>query len=445
MRDSRLAESEERFRGAFEFAAIGMALVAPDGRWLRVNPSLCRIVGYSPEELLATTFQAITHPEDLDTDVEFVKRMLEGSIPHYQMEKRYFHKDGHVVWILLSVSLVRDADGRPLYFVSQIQDISARKEAETRLIESELRYRIITDLVPGFVYEGILSDGRMHMTWVSGGFERVYGCSLETFNSLGRERFYEPLALAMVLAGIADVARGADARMEVPIRRLDGEERWVRIVGRAVDKTRVLGVIEDITANKRLERALIDANHQEQQRLSNELHDGLGQDLTGLAYLASALVKDAERTRSRLAGKISVLSGLALHAVEACSNIARGISPLTESRGSLIAALRQTVERAKESLNQLYRIAQEALNNALKHSKADHIALTLEIDPALIRIEVADDGSGFPQSAARLRGLGLDSMRYRAAAIGARLSIKNRDTRGVVVNCECHQTPGAAL
>src|ERR1700736_6221581 len=149
--DSRLIESEERLRGAFEFAAIGMALVAPDGRWLRVNPSLCRIVGYSPEELLATTFQAITHPEDLDTDVEFVQRMLEGAIPRYQMEKRYLHKDGHFVWVLLSVSLVRDSDRRPLYFVSQLQDISVRKEAEARLIESELRYRIITDLVPGFV------------------------------------------------------------------------------------------------------------------------------------------------------------------------------------------------------------------------------------------------------------------------------------------------------
>jgi PAS domain S-box-containing protein len=253
--DSRLVESEERFRGAFEFAAIGMALVAPDGRWLRVNPSLCRIVGYSPEELLATTFQAITHPEDLDTDVEFAQRMLEGAIPYYQMEKRYFHKDGHVVWILLSVSLVRDGDCRPLYFVSQIQDISARKEAEARLIESELRYRIITDLVPGFVYEGILSGGRMHMTWASGGFERVYGCSLEIFNSLGRERFYEPVALAMVLAGMEDMARGADARMEVPTRRLNGEERWVRIVGRAVrvahglDKTRVLGIVEDLTGS----------------------------------------------------------------------------------------------------------------------------------------------------------------------------------------------------
>jgi PAS domain S-box-containing protein len=462
--DSWLAESEERFRDAFEFAAIGMALVAPDGRWLRVNPSLCRIVGYSPEELLATTFQAITHPEDLDKDIQFVERMLEGAMPHYQMEKRYLHKIGQAVWILLSVSLVRDGDGRPLFFVSQIQDISARKEAEARLIESELRYRIIADLVPGFVYEGLLNGGRMHMTWVSAGFERVYGCSLETFHRLGRERFYDPVALATVMAGIADVARGVEVHIEVPIRRFNGEERWVRIVGRAVDKRRVLGIIEDITESKRLERALMDANHQEQQRLSNELHDGLGQDLTGLAYLASALAKEAERTRSPLAEKISVLSGLALHAVEACSNIARGISPLTESRGSLVAALRQTVERAnaggrarvefrvgdrapltlsQESLNQLYRIAQEALNNALKHSKAEHIVLTLEIDSALIRIEVADDGSGFPQTAARLGGLGLDSMRYRAAAIGARLSIQNRDPHGVVVNCECHQSPGA--
>src|ERR1700730_4500647 len=232
--DARLVESEERFRGAFEFAAIGMALVAPDGRWLRVNPSLCRIVGYSPEELLATTFQAITHPADLDADIEYVQRMLEGSIPHYQMEKRYLRKDGHLVWILLSVSLVRDGGGQPLYFVSQIQDISARKEAEAGLIESELRYRIIADLVPGFVYEGILSQGRMQMTWVSAGFERVYGCSLETFIRLGREHFYDPVALAMVLSAIADAARGAEVRIEVPIRRFDGEERWVRIVGRAV-------------------------------------------------------------------------------------------------------------------------------------------------------------------------------------------------------------------
>jgi signal transduction histidine kinase len=213
---------------------------------------------------------------------------------------------------------------------------------------------------------------------------------------------------------------------------------------------------------RRLERALIDANHREQQWLSHELHDGLGQDLAGLAYLADAVAKKAERTQSLLAGEISALSGLALHAVEACHNIARGISPLPESDGSLITALRQTVERAnaggrpraefrvsdhapltlpQESLNQLYRIAQEALNNALKHSKAEHIVLTLEIEAALIRIEVADDGSGFPPSEAQRGGMGLDSMRYRAASMGAHLSIENHGTHGVVVTCECHQTP----
>jgi PAS domain S-box-containing protein len=125
-----LRESEERFRGAFDNAAIGMALVAPDGRWLQVNRSVCEITGYSEEELLARTFQDITHPDDLRADLAFVHQMLAGEIRTYQMEKRYFHRDGHVVWILLTVSLVHDAHGTPLYFISQIQDISQRKQAE---------------------------------------------------------------------------------------------------------------------------------------------------------------------------------------------------------------------------------------------------------------------------------------------------------------------------
>jgi diguanylate cyclase (GGDEF)-like protein/PAS domain S-box-containing protein len=139
--EERLRESEERFRGAFEFAAIGMALVAPDGRWLQVNHSLCRIVGYTAEELLATDFQTITHPDDLDTDVGYVRQMLEATLSHYDMEKRYFHKDGHIIWVLLSVSLVRDAAGRPLYFVSQIQDITEQRQLAQDLRISERRFR----------------------------------------------------------------------------------------------------------------------------------------------------------------------------------------------------------------------------------------------------------------------------------------------------------------
>jgi PAS domain S-box-containing protein len=133
--EEQLRQSEERFRRAFDDAAIGMALVAPDGRWLEVNRSLCEIVGYTEEELLARSFQDITHPADLDADLDFVRRVLAGDLRTYQMEKRYFHKDGSVVWIQLSVSLVRDAAGAPLYFISQIQDISVRKWAEEALAE----------------------------------------------------------------------------------------------------------------------------------------------------------------------------------------------------------------------------------------------------------------------------------------------------------------------
>jgi PAS domain S-box-containing protein len=124
------------FQNAFEHAAIGMALVAPDGKWLRVNHSVCDITGYSEEELLQRSFQDITHPEDLDLDLANVGKMLEGEIDGYQMEKRYYHKNGAIVWVLLSVSLVRDEQGRPRFFISQIQDITSRKESERQLGEA---------------------------------------------------------------------------------------------------------------------------------------------------------------------------------------------------------------------------------------------------------------------------------------------------------------------
>lgn len=124
------------FQSAFEYAAIGMALVAPDGAFLRVNHSLCQITGYTEADLLERTFQDITHPDDLDLDLANVRKMLAGEIDTYQMEKRYFHKNGAVVWVLLSVSLVRDDDAQPRFFISQIQDITGRKESERQLSEA---------------------------------------------------------------------------------------------------------------------------------------------------------------------------------------------------------------------------------------------------------------------------------------------------------------------
>ncbi len=130
-----LRESEERFRSAYEYAPIGMALVGLDGRWIQANRALCDLTGYTEQELLATTFQAITHPDDLEVHLPDQRRLLAGEILSYQMEKRYFHKYGATIGILLSVSLVRDALSQPLYFVVQIQDITERKRMERDLIE----------------------------------------------------------------------------------------------------------------------------------------------------------------------------------------------------------------------------------------------------------------------------------------------------------------------
>ncbi|RKH16158.1 PAS domain-containing sensor histidine kinase, partial [Corallococcus sp. CA047B] len=125
-----LRNSEERFRTSFEDAPIGMALVDLSGRFLNVNASLRHMVGYSQAELLARTFQDITVPEDLELDLLNVRRLLQGDIDSYQMEKRYFHRDGRIVTVQMTASMVRDAHGEPLHFVSQIQDITERKRME---------------------------------------------------------------------------------------------------------------------------------------------------------------------------------------------------------------------------------------------------------------------------------------------------------------------------
>jgi diguanylate cyclase (GGDEF)-like protein/PAS domain S-box-containing protein len=127
-------EAEQRLRVSFDHAPIGMAIVAPDGRMLQVNPALCRITGFSDDELLSTTRQELTHPDDRLTNHQLATQLLSGDIDTFEMEKRYLHAEGHYVWIHLSVSLVRDKRNDPLYFVAQIQDIEARKRTEVELL-----------------------------------------------------------------------------------------------------------------------------------------------------------------------------------------------------------------------------------------------------------------------------------------------------------------------
>src|SRR5690606_15587625 len=125
--------------------AIGMAIVTLDAQFLQVNDELCRIVGYSHDELLSRSFRDITFAEDLPEDMVMFRQISAGLRNTYQREKRYIHKDGHIVWVNISVSLVRDAAGKPLYLVTQIENITNRKRAQLELMEAEAKFRTLVE------------------------------------------------------------------------------------------------------------------------------------------------------------------------------------------------------------------------------------------------------------------------------------------------------------
>ena len=174
-RTADVIESEQRFRATFEQAAVGIAHVSPEGRFLRVNRKFCDIVGYSEDEMLALTFQDITHPDDLDADLEHVRQVANGEIETYSMDKRYYRKDGSIVWVNLTVSLLSDKGGSPDYFVSVIKEISDRKQAEEALRQSRDFLEHLTAAVPDAIFSIKMP-------------ERTINWANDSFNVLG----YEP-------------------------------------------------------------------------------------------------------------------------------------------------------------------------------------------------------------------------------------------------------------
>ncbi|GEM_PF-1035363 len=222
--ERKLRESERRFRGTFEQAAIGLAMVAPDGSWIEVNDRITAIIGYSREELLGLTFQDITHPDDLATDLDLVQKVIAGEIATYTLEKRYIHKNGSIVFVNLTVSLVRDEEGKPHYFVSAIEDITERKRIETELRESERRFREVANSLPQLVwtctpegpcdflsrqwidYTGIAEKNQLGFGWLQQLHPDDQQRTIDTWN--------------------AAVASGNDLQVEFRVRRHDGEYRW---------------------------------------------------------------------------------------------------------------------------------------------------------------------------------------------------------------------------
>jgi two-component system, cell cycle sensor histidine kinase and response regulator CckA len=237
-----------------------MAIVSPEGRFLRVNRALCELVGYQEEELLAATFQHVTHPEDLSADLAQVRQLLADEIPSYQMEKRYVRKTGRVVWALLSVSLVRDKHKKPLYFVSQIQNITPRKLAEEALQLAENQYRSIVDNALVGIFqssvEGKYLIGNPSMARMLG-----YDSPAELTTGvadIAAQLYVNPERRRELAAQLQEKAEVRD--FECELYRRDGGKIWVSVTVRGVFKNGILcgleGTTVDITERKLLEEKL---------------------------------------------------------------------------------------------------------------------------------------------------------------------------------------------
>jgi diguanylate cyclase (GGDEF)-like protein/PAS domain S-box-containing protein len=282
----RQGEAERQLSLTLDNAPIGMALVALDGSFLRVNQSLCTIVGYPAEQLMAMGFQEITHPDDLDADLSLLAQLVSGEIDEYALDKRYLHRDGRTVWVRLSMTLLCDEEDEPLHYISQLEDITERRQVQVRIADSERRYRLLaenaSDIISRLNSEGLL-------LWLSPAVDRILGYPPETLVGTSIADLVHPRDRAGLYASLREVRSGRSGSVTARTRHRDG--RWIWL------ESRLHAVVDDAGAVVELQSVSRDVTERQLARAELE-RLALTDPLTGLAnrallfnHLQSALAR----------------------------------------------------------------------------------------------------------------------------------------------------------
>jgi len=289
-----LREVQQRFESAFDNAPIGMALIAMDDRWLQVNDAMCRITGHTEKELKATTLREITHPDDLDLDARSVEQLLAGQVVSYQVEKRYHHAWGHYVWVQVTSSLVRDANRSPLYIVTQVQDISERKELAGRL-EYIVDHDFLTGLLNRrhFEHELARETERAARYGISGA---VLLIDLDNFKNVNDA--FGHRAGDDVLRGVAGLLKHRLRQTDV-VARLGGDEFAALLTQTDADRVQIVAD-EVVKALSRETAVLADQSIHITASVGVAMFDGLT-DVEALAYADLAMYEAKEAGRNRFA------------------------------------------------------------------------------------------------------------------------------------------------
>jgi PAS domain S-box-containing protein len=460
------AQAKELFQYLFEQASLGIAVEDLEGKILLANPALCSMLGYRENELCGMNCSQFANPEDSQDDWALFQRLRAGVIDQYSLEKRYLRRDGTQLWGRLNVSLLKNVDeGSPLVFAF-VENITERRRVEDALRESEQRFRLAAYAGKMFSYEW---DAATDVIVRSGEYAEMLCTDRVTNVTTGQQILdkVHPDDREKVLAADAGLtAEKPDLRVSHRMARPDGGVIWVEKTGRAHfneqgQLLRIIGMVADITERKLAEaaladvsRRLIEAQEQERSRIARELHDDIGQRLALLAVELEQLHQDLpdlaevrhrmgelEKQASEIATDIQTLSH------ELHSTKLEYLGPVAAMRGHCQELAEQTkvkVDFRSQDLPSplppdislcLFRVMQESLRNAVKHSGARHVEVGLWGTPDEIHLSVRDRGVGFDSEAAKKgRGLGLVSMEERLKLLKGTLSIESQPKQGTTIH-----------
>ncbi|HSK65126.1 MAG TPA: PAS domain S-box protein [Pyrinomonadaceae bacterium] len=466
-------KNDALFKSCFEHATIGFAIADLDGQFLAVNPAYCALTGYSETELKQNhNYRTLTHPEDLPASVDLVLEVKTGQIPSFTLEKRYQHKEGGVVWVRNSVSMIRDGAGQPTHFVIVTEDITAHKQTqdslrEKALSDSEERYRELFENSKDAIY---VHDMSGQYTSVNREAERLSGYARDELIGKHFSCLVTPQYARHVREQLCrKLEASGESTYELELTTKQGRRIPVEISSRLIVENGlpvgVQGCMRDISERKRAQEAsrtysrrLIEAPEAERRRISLELHDQVGQILTAVKMNLHALRKTcgASDIATLIEENLNVLD----EAVDQVRDLSVDLRPLLLDDFGLVVAVRWYLDRqAKKSgvavelvslsLNEdhrfpadletaCFRIVQEAVTNIIRHAHAARISIRLERTGSDLMLVIGDDGVGFDVKAMRMGAggtatLGLRGMEERAQAVGGSLTIDSAPRLGTQV------------
>jgi len=471
--ERQLVDSERRFRGFFESAGVGMVVLDPDNRFVRANSFLCDMLGYSEEELTGRRAEEMIPPEDVHIVQAALKRIWESGTDHESYEKRFIHRDGHLIWARISLALIRDGNGVPLYFTTQIQDITESRRTMEALRKSELWMRSIFNSQDDAVL-AVSRDG--HLIKINIAAERMFGYSNDEVAGQSTEIFHVDRHHYLEFNKNINMAFKNDqtARFEFKAKRKNGEifptEHTVSSLKNDAGETiGIVSVVSDITQRVRAEETLrvqrmqlrslaveLTLTEERQRRaLAADLHDRVGQSLAmARIKLEQEYQAGASSRKEPLKKVLKLLEG----AIRDIRMLIFEISPQTLYELGLPTALIELTEQfqkefglriqmtddgASKSLAGpaqiiLYRATRELLSNTVKHARAEHVRIVSKRVGDKIRIEVHDDGVGFnpneyEKGSTGIKSYGLFSLRERIAYLNGTCEIDSRPGKGTSV------------